>query len=190
MLLHATGLLCALAAVVFATAVRDYRGALALPVGFLVGVTWAAPAPEWTGAVVGGAAGVLLVDPRRAPASLAAALAAGLTGGLWARLLAGYGVPAWLAWLLAAGVMAVSAVASTRDPRFARPAVLEDALVALTVLGVAVAAGPGVAAGWRTAEALNLAAHDMVRPGVHPGMFLGLAAVVALGGLHALWRRR
>ena len=135
---------------------------------------------------------MLLVDPRRAPSSLAAtsSLAAGLTGGLWARLLAGYGVPAWLAWLLAAGVVAVSAVASTRDPRFARPAVREDALVALTVLGVAVAAAPGVAAGWRTAEGLSLAAHDMVRPGVHPGMFFGLAAVVALGGLHALWRRR
>ena len=105
-------------------------------------------------------------------------------------MLAGYGLPARLAWLLAAGVIAVSAAASQRDPQFARPAVREDALVMLTVLGVAVAAAPGVAAGWRTAEALNLAANDMVRPGVHPGgMLLVLAAIVALGGLHTLWRR-
>ena len=57
------------------------------------------------------------------------------------------------------------------------------------VLALAVAAAPGVAAGWRAAGAMNLAAGDMVRPGVHPGVVLGLAAVVALGGLHTLWRR-
>ena len=104
-------------------------------------------------------------------------------------MLGGYGVPLWLACLLACGVIAVAAAASARDPRFAAPWVREDALAALGVLGLAVAAAPGVAAGWRAAQAMNLAASDTVRPGVHPGVVVGLATVVALGGLHALRRR-
>lgn len=189
MLLYTVGLLCALAAAVFATTVRGFRGVLALSVGFLMGMAWLAPAPGWTGAVVGITAVLMLVAPYWASVSLAAPLASGLTGGLWAQMLAGYGLPAWLAWLLAGGVMAVSAIASQLDPRFARPAVREDALVALAVLGVTVAAAPGVTAGWRTAGAMNLAGNDMLRSGTNPALLLGLAAVLSLGGLHTLWRR-
>ena len=189
LLLYTLGLLCALAAAVFATAVRGYRGVLALSVGFLMGMAWLAPAPGWTGAVVGVMAVLMLVAPHGALVWLAAPLASGLTGGLWAQMMAGYGLPAWLAWLLAGGVMAVSAVASQRDPRFARPAVREDALVALAVLGLTVAAAPGVTAGWRAAGAMNLAGNDMLRSGTSPGMLLGLAAVLSLGGIHTLWRR-
>ena len=189
LLLFTVGLLCALAAAVFATAVRGFRGALALFVGFLMGVAWLAPAPGWTGAVVGVMAVLILVAPHRASVSLAASIASGLTGGLLAQMLAGYGSPAWLAWLLAGGVTAVSAVASQRDPRFARPVIREDALLALTVLSVTVAAAPGVTSGWHTAGAMNLAGKDMLRSGTNPGMLLGLAVVLSLGGLHTLWRR-
>ena len=190
MLLFTIGLLCALAAAVFATAVRDVRSAFALSVGFLTGAVWLSPSAGWTGVVVGAMAVLMLFAPRWAPVSLAAPMTSGLSGGLWAQILGGYGLPAWLAWPLAGGVMAVSAVASLRDPRFARPAVREDALVAITVLGVTVAAAPGVAAGWRAAGGMNLAANDMTRPGGGPGMLLGLAAMLSLGGLHTLWRRR
>ena len=189
LLIYTVGLLCALAAAVFATTVRGFGGVLALSVGFLMGMAWLAPAPGWTGAVVGMMAVLMLVGPHWASVWLAAPVASGLTGGLWSQMLAGYGLPAWLAWLLAGGVMAVSAIASQRDPRFARPAVREDALVALAVLGVAVAAAPGVTAGWRTAETMNLAGNDMLRSGTSPGILLGLAAVLSLGGIHTLWRR-
>ena len=189
MLLHAVGLLCGLAAAVFATVVRDRYGALALAAGFLMGIAWLQPGAGSTGAVVAAAAGLLLVRPRGTLASLAASLVAGLAGGLWSRVLGIYGLPLWLACLPAFGVIAFAAVCSARNPRFAAPAVHEDALAALGVLALAVAAAPGVAAGWRAAGAMNLTAGDMVRPGVHPGVVLGLAAVVALGGLHTLRRR-
>lgn len=189
MLLHAVSLLCALAAAVFAASVRDGRGALAAAAGFLTGFAWLQSAPGWTGVAVGGAAGLSLARPPGAPAPLAVSLAAGLAGGLWSRTLVGYGLPPWAAWLLALGVIAVAAAFSGRDPRFAPPAVREDALAVLGALGLTVAAAPGMGAGWRAAQAMNLAADDRVQAGVHPGVLLGLAAVVALGGLHALRRR-
>ena len=189
MLLHAVGLSCALAAAVFATAVRGRYGALTLAAGFLIGIAWLRPDPGWTGAIVAATAVLALVRPGGVPASRAAPLVAGLAGGLWSTVLGGYGLPLWLAGLLASGVVAFAAVSAARDPRFVTPSVREDALAALGVLGLAIAAAPGVAAGWRSAQAMNLAAGDTVRPGVHPGVVLGLAAVVALGGLHTLRRR-
>lgn len=189
LLLHAVGLLCGLAAAAFATVVRGRYGALAVAAGFLIGIAWLQPGPGWTGAVVAATAGLLLVRPGGTLVSLAASLVAGLAGGLWSRVLGVYGLPLWLACLPAFVVIAFAAVSSSRNPRFAAPSVREDALAALGVLGLAIAAAPGVAAGWRAARAMNLAAGDIVRPGVHPGVVLGFAAVVALGGLHTLWRR-
>jgi len=189
LLLHAVGLLCGLAAAVFATVVRTRTGALVLAAGFLLGVAWLRPGPGWTGAVVAATAGLLLARPGGTSASLVASLVAGLAGGLWSRVLGGYGLPLWLACLPPFVVIAFAGVSAARNPRFAAPAVHEDALAALGVLALAVAAAPGVAAGWRAARAMNLAAGDMVRPGVHPGVVVGLAAVVALGGLHTLRRR-
>ena len=115
MLLHAGGLLCGLAAAVFATVVRDRYGALALAAGFLVGIAWLQPGPGWTGAVVAAAAGLLLVRPGETLASLAASLVAGLAGGLWSRVLGGYGLPLWLACLLVSGVIAFAAVSAARE---------------------------------------------------------------------------
>lgn len=190
MLLHAVGLLCALAAALFATAAKDRRGALALAVGFALGAFWLEPEARWIGAIVAGAAGLSLARPHGAPASLSASLAAGLAGGLWTRVLAGYGLPAWTAWLLAAGVLTVAASSSGRDPRFAPPAVRDDALAAVVALGLAVAAVPAVETGWRAAAAMNLEAGGPARPGVHPWVVVGVAAMASLGGLHSLRRRR
>ena len=190
MLPHAVGLLCALAAAIFATAAGDRRGVPALAGGFALGALWLEPEPRWTGAIVAAAAGLLLARPRGAPASLAGALTAGLAGGLWTRVLAGYGLPAWTAWLLAAGVLAFAASSSRRDPRFAPPGVRDDALAALAALGMAVAAAPAVALGWRAAAAMNLETDGLVRPGVHPWVVVGVAALISLGGLHSLRRRR
>ena len=95
----------------------------------------------------------------------------------------------WLAWPLAAGFVAASAIASQRKPRFARREIREDALAALAALGLFVAAAPSVAAGWRTAGGMNLAANDLAGPALNSGLLLGVAALVALGGLYTLRRR-
>ena len=190
MLPHAVGLLCALAAAIFATAAGDRRGVPALAAGFALGALWLDPEPRWTGAIVAAAAGLSLARPHGASALLAGALTAGLAGGLWTRVLAGYGLPAWTAWLLAAGVLVFAASSSRRDPRFAPPGVRDDALAALAALGLAVAAAPAVAMGWRAAAAMNLEADGLVRPGVHPWVVVGVAAMISLGGLHSLRRRR
>ena len=190
MLLHAVGLLCALAAALFATAARDRRGVLALAVGFALGAFWLEPEARWIGVIVAGAAGLSLARPHGAPVSLSASLAAGLAGGVWTRVLAGYGLPSWTAWLLAVAVLVVASSSSRRDPRFAPPAVRDDALAAVVALGLAVAAVPAMAAGWSAAAAMNLEADGPAGPGVHPWVVVGFAAMVSLGGLHSLRRRR
>ena len=181
--------MCGLAAVVFATASRGSRGAAALTAGFFCGLGLPLPSPGGTGAFVAAIAVLVLMDSHPPTTALASPLASGLTGGLCAQMLAGHGMATWLAWPLAAGFVAASAIASQRNPRFARREIREDALAALAALGLFVAAAPGVAAGWRTAAAMNLAANDLAGPGAHSGLLLGVAAVVALGGLYTLRRR-
>ncbi len=190
LLLHAVGLLCALAAAIFATATRDRRDVLALAGGFALGVFWLPTEARWAGALVAAAAGLWLARPHGAASSLFVSLAGGLAGGFWTRVLAGYGLPVWTAWLLAAGVIAVAASLPRRDPRFAPPAVRDDALAAVVALGLAVAAASAVATGWRAAAAMNLEAPGPAGPGVHPWVVVGVAAMVSLGGLHSLRRRR
>lgn len=190
LLLHAVGLLCALACATLATAASDRSGVLALAAGFALGALWLQPEARWTGVLVAVAAGLALARPRGAPAALAVSLAAGLAGGLWTRVLAGYGLPAWTAWLVAAAVLAAAASSARRDARFAPAALRDDALAALGALGLAVAAVPAVTAGWRAAAAMNLEVDGLVRPDVHPWVVVGVAAMVSLGGLHTLRRRR
>ena len=190
LLFHLLCVLCALAAAVFATGLRGYHGAIALVVGFLVGTAFLSPAPGWTGIFVGAVSVMMLAKPGLATYWLAAPLASGLAGGLWAQLLAGYGLPVWLSFLAAVGLIAVSAFGSRHALRFPRPLIHEDVLVALTVLAVTIAIDPGLTAGWRTAQAMNLGASDVVRPALPPGIVVGLLAVGTLGGLHTLWRRR
>lgn len=189
MLIHTVAQLCGLAAVVFATASRGRRGVAALSAGFLCGLGLPVPSPGWTGALVAAMAVLVLIDSRSPTTALAGPLASGLTGGMCAQMLVGQGMATWLAWPLAAGFVAASAFASQRNPRFARREIREDALAALAALGLAVAAAPSVAAGWRTAGVMNLAANDLARPGPNSGLLLGVAAVVVLGGLHRLRRR-
>ncbi|MYK88104.1 MAG: hypothetical protein F4018_07015, partial [Acidobacteria bacterium] len=57
-MLHVVGLLSGLASAVFATAVRDRYGALALAAGFLIALVWLRPGPVWIGAVVEVTAGI------------------------------------------------------------------------------------------------------------------------------------
>ena len=87
-------------------------------------------------------------------------------------------------------MLAVAASSARRDARFAPPALRDDALAALCALGLAVAAVPAVTVGWRAAAAMNLEVDGLVRPDVHPWVVVGFAAMISLGGLHSLRRRR
>ena len=156
--------------------------------GFGAAAVWLPPEPRVTGAAVAVVAAVALVRPGRA--RLMRAAAAGLLAGAWTHVLATHGFAWWSAWLLAAGVAVVSAVAAARNPRFAPRAVREEALVALAAGALIVAAAPAVATGWSAAEVMNLRAGDVNPPGISPAVIAALGAIVALGGAHALRRRR
>lgn len=188
MLVHALGLLCALGAAVLAAAVTRRRDAAAMAVGFGAAALWLPPEPRVTGAAVAVVAVAVLARPGRVP--IVAAGAGGLLAGAWTHVLAANGFAWWSAWLLAAGVAVVSAGAARRNPRFAPRAIREEALAVLAVGALIVAAAPAVAAGWSAAEAMNLRAGSVSRSGVHPAVLAALGAVVALGGVHALRRRR
>lgn len=189
MLLHAVGMVCSLGAVIFATGVRDRKGAAALAAGFAAAAVWLRPEPVLAGGIAAGAAALSLARPRRVPAHLIDAAVAGLLGGLWGHVLARFGLPPASAWLLAAVVVAAAAFMSRRQPRFAPLALREDARLAHACLAALVAAWPAVSTGWSAASAMNLESEEMVRAAVQPPVAIGLAALVSLGGLHALWRR-
>lgn len=188
MLVYALGLLCALGAVVLAASAARRRDAAAMAAAFGAAALWLPPEPGVTGAAVAVVAAAALVRPGRM--RLLGAMAAGLLAGAWTHVLAAHGFAWWWAWPLAAGVTVVSAAAARRNPGFAPRAVREEALAALAVGGLLVAAAPAVATGWSAAEAMNLRAGDPNQAGVHPGVLAALGAVVALGGAHALRRRR
>ena len=155
---------------------------------FAAAALWLPPAPRVTGVGVAVVAAAVLVRPGRM--RLMGATVAGLLAGAWTHVLAANGFAWWWAWPLAAGVIAVSAGAARRSPRFAPRPIREEALAALAVGALIVAASPAVASGWSAAEAMNLRAGDMSRSAVHPAVLAAAGAVVALGGAHALRRRR
>ena len=135
------------------------------------------------------AAALSLARPRRVPVFLSDAVVAGLLGGLWGHVLVRFGLPPWSAWPLAAVVVGAAAFMSRRQPRFAPPAMREDARLAHAFLAALVAAWPAVSTGWSAASAMNLESEETVRAAVQFPVAIGLAALVSLGGLHALWRR-
>lgn len=188
MLVHALGLLCALGAAVLAAIAARRRDAAAMAAGFGAAALWLPPEPRVTGTAVAVVAAAALVRPGRV--QLVCAVVAGLLAGAWTHVLAANGFAWWSAWVLAAGVTVASAVAARRNPRFASRAIREEALAALAVGALIVAAAPAVATGWSAAEAMNLRTGEQSRSAVHPMVLAALGAVVALGGAHALRRRR
>ena len=189
MLIHALGLLCALAAVTFAAVpIGSYpvRVWLAAAVGFVGAAVWLRPEPTSIGLLIVVVAGVQLVWPRRGWVLMASGLAA----GLWASLLGSQGLPTLAAWVLAAGLPLASARLTARRPEFAPTVLREEALLAVCALGMVVAAGPTVAAGWGSASVLNLESAGVVRRALGVWVVLLGGASIALGGWHSLRRRR
>ena len=190
MLVHALGLLCALATATFAAApIGSYQGRV-WPVavaGFVGASLWLRPAPTWVGLLIAAMAGVALVWPKRGWPMIAAS---GLVAGLWASLLGSQGLPTLPAWILAASLIVASAWLAARRPEFAPTALREEALLAVCGLGLVVAICRTVAAGWGSASALNLDPAGGVRQVLGLWVVLLGGASVALGGWHSLRRRR
>ena len=179
-------MVCGLGAATLATSVTGRRDMVALITGFVVATIWLRPDPLWVGAMVALVAALGLARSRSGPLG---AVAAGALAGLWVHVLQSYGWPGWGAIPLAAAVPGAAVVLALRSPRFAPPVLREDALLAVCVLGVVVAAAPALSSGWRSAAALNLEPGGGIGPAPGLWMTLGLAAVVSLGGLYSLWRR-
>ena len=179
-------MVCGLGAATLATSVTGRRDVVALVAGFVIATIWLQPEPVWIGAMVALVAVLGLGWSRFGPLS---AVVAGVLAGLWVHVLQSYGLPGWSAVPLAAAVPGTAVVLAHRSPRFAPRALREDALLTICCLGLVVAAAPVLSMGWRSAVAMNLEPGGGARPAMGLWVTLGLGAVVALGGLHTLWRR-
>ena len=162
---------------------------------FVAGAWWAqqpfAPSPA---AVALAAALMAVWQLVRAPRRAYSALVAGLLGGIWTMALTGQGLPPLAAIPAAAAVPVASAFLRHRSAAFAPPALVEEALIVLTVIGIAAAALPGIADGWRAAVNLSLQgapSADAVREVTIPLWTLAVASTALLaGGLFSVWSRR
>jgi hypothetical protein len=172
------------------------RAAAALSVAaFAAGVWWAqqpfAPSPA---AVALAAALVAIWQVTRAPQRPYAASMAGLLGGIWTAVLAGQGVSLLAAIAVAALLPALSAFLRGRSAAFAPPALVEEALIVLGVVGIAAAAFPGIADGWRAAVNLSVQggqSSTAVPETALPVWTLAVASAALIsGGLFSLWSRR
>lgn len=189
MLLHALGLLCALAAATFAAVpIGSYPGRIwpAAAAGFVGASVWLRPEPTLVGLLIAVVAGVQLVWPKRGWLLIAS----GLVAGLWASLLSSQGLPTLPAWILAAGLTLASARLTVRRPEFAPTALREEALLAVCGLGIVVATTPTISAGWGSAGVMNLDPAGGVRQALGLWVFVLGGASIALGGWHSLRRRR
>ncbi|HET8697477.1 MAG TPA: hypothetical protein VFO94_08330 [Gammaproteobacteria bacterium] len=190
--LHAVGMLCALGAAGFAALrAADRAGMAAVMAGFgaALGAVTAGRFPEPSS--IGAAAVVLAAVALFRPSLwLAAALAAGAFAGLWVSVLRAQGLPLAPALVLAAAVPAAAMALTTRRPRFAPSVLREEALLLVGGLGLVVALGPPLVAGFESADAF---ASQPLSGG--PEASVGwlsafVAGCVVLGGLYSLWKRR
>ena len=186
--LQALGILCGLACVVFAAAGSDRRlGFFAMALSFGATAQWIGrhpPDPAWAGLLVVAIAALGLARPGQ---RTILAVGAGVFAALWASFLQTQGTPLVLAWLIAAALLGIAAVASRR-PGFAPPSIREEALLLVGCFGLVVALSPELVAGWHSAAALNAASVPSRSMGGWV-LLVGGASIVA-GGLTVLARNR
>lgn len=191
MLGYVVALLCVLSAAAFAAGYGAARHRVAIAIAtavlFVAGGLWLEPTPTRVGVIVILAAGVLLKWPRLG--GLATGVA-GLMAGLWGSILTTQGLPVVPAWLLAASLPSVTAFLSARHPGFAPTALREEALLMVGVLGLVVATGLAISAGWGSAAALNLNPAGGVREVAGVWVMVLSGVSVTFGGWHSLRRRR
>ena len=164
---------------------------MALPLGFLSTTLWiaiqGAPEPASIGAATAVVAWLVLLRPGW---RLLAAAAAGSLSALWIDFLSDRGLDLAPATLLVAAVVGFSAWATARRPDFAPAGIREEALLAVCGLGLIVAVGPRLVAGWTSAAALNATPGAIQAPGPEGWVILVIVGAMALGGALALRRSR
>ena len=191
LLFHALWMLCGFGAVVFAaTAIRGRWSVAVGACGFVLGALAAGidggPDPVWVAGLAVLVAVLVLTWPRH---WILASASCGLCAGIWGSLFQAQGLPAASAYASAAAVPALSAWLAARRPVFAPPILRDERLLAVFVLGIAVAIAPAIAEGWRAAMNLTLESGTMKQP--VPAWTVALAgASLASGGMYALWSRR
>jgi hypothetical protein len=181
---YSAWLLCVLGGVVFAgCSAKTTPSLLAFSLSLTAGLA-AGPFLDssfWGLAAFTLAAALLHRRERRYLASIGAGLACAGIGVVWSAF-----APSWIG---AAGGVALCAMAgmAAGRPGFATERVREEALFLLAALGLFSAALPGVAAGWHSAIALNVAIAGS--QGI-PVWVLSLGGIaIASGGVYNLWRR-
>lgn len=185
-------MLCALGAAGFAALrAADRAGLTALVLGFGAALLAVAPARFPEPASIGAAAALLAAAALFRPRwSLVPAFAAGVFAGLWVSVLRAQGLPLMPALLLAAALPAAGLTLTTRRPKFAPSVLREEALLLVGGLGLVVALGAQLAAGWRSAAALAAQPLSGQRSAGEGWLAAFVLACVVVGGLYSLWKRR
>lgn len=162
---------------------------------FALGTWWARqPFAPSTATVALAAAVIAVWQVVRPPQRPYAAIVGGLLAGIWTAVLAAQGLPLLAAIPVAALLPAASAWLRVRRAAFAPPALVEEALLLLAVVGIAAAALPGVAEGWHAAVNLSIRGGQSTNATPETAMpiwTLALASAALLsGGLFSIWSRR
>ena len=192
LLIHLYGMLCGLGSATLATsAVKRWYAAAGTASGFTLVAWWTGferiPNPAAVGMLLALVAGMHLVRPGF---FLLAAVSSGVLAGCWIPILRAQSIGLIPSILLATVVPIASMLLTLRRPAFASLPVVEDALLLVMVLGLAVAAAPQVAEGWRSAGIMNLRYETTAGLDLAPWiLFLGCGSL-GLGAAYALWWRR
>ena len=207
---HALWMLCALGAVVYSAAAaaapaRRARHLTTLAIGFVIATIVASPQrlpdPAWVGVLTTGAAMVTLFRPRF---SVVAAGWGGALGGILTALTEVQGmhpaasvgpVVVLIAWGFAnldvPELIAMVVWLTWLRPSFAPEALRDEALLAVSLLGLVVAVVPGVIDGWQAAANLTIEPVTAGPTAPIPTWTLTLVATsMALGAVYSLWSRR
>lgn len=189
---HALWMLCALGAVVFAAAAaRHVREQAFMAGGFAAGALLAAPErlpdPAVVGTLAAGAAAVYLFRPRDA---MLAAAVGGALAGMWTALLEVQGLPLTVALVVAGVALVVTTHLARTRATFAPELLRDEGLLAIAVLGVAVATLPTILDGWQAAGNLSVTSDRPAAAAIPIWTLTVILMSASLGGLYSLWSRR
>ena len=193
---HALWMLCALGGLVFAAAASSVPARALFAAGFtgaaLTTSAFALPDAVWLGGLGAlAAAGLLWFESSTRSLRTIGFAVGGWLAGVWPALLETQGVPAVPAIALAGGLVVLTMYLARTRAAFASRELTEEGLLAILVLGLGVAAIPGVLDGWQAAVNLSGATERAANPVSLPvWTFAALATWSSLGALYSVWSRR
>jgi hypothetical protein len=182
-------LFCGLASATFAAGVRAKSGIVAFVVAFAL-AAWIPvdriPDPVWVGTLAGALALIMLVRPRYA---VVQPVLAGALAGILSCAMRAQEIPIAISIPVALAIPSAAIFFAFRNPSFAAPQMLEEALLLIGIAGLIAGAAPGIADGWNSARGMNIVDNKVVPPDIPLWVWM-LGGVSALGGgLFAVWRR-